>query len=89
MVGEHTWKIVRGDNLVWPNLSPERSNRKSISITRPRYTGASATVDLQIFISGQIVDGKTTPPFISVEICDLEKHGDRWQFWKCQLRLIT
>src|SRR5438105_9099088 len=30
MVGEHTWKIVRGDNLVWPNLSPERSNRKSI-----------------------------------------------------------
>jgi len=62
---------------------------KAFSITRPRYTGASATVDLQIFISGQIVAGKRTPPFISVEICDLEKHGDRWQFRKCKLRLIT
>jgi hypothetical protein len=70
-------------------LTEAQQPEKGFSITRPRYTGASATVELQIFISEQIVDGKRIPPFISVETCSLEKQGDRWQFRECKLRLIT
>jgi hypothetical protein len=70
-------------------LTKVQQPEKGFSITRPRYTGASATVELQIFISEQIVDGKRTPPFISVETCSLERQGGRWQFRECNLRLIT
>lgn len=70
-------------------LTKVQQPEKGFSITRPRYAGASATVELQIFISEQIVDGKRTPPFISVETCSLERQGDRWQFRECKLRLIT
>ena len=70
-------------------LTKARQPEQGFSITRPSYAGATATVDLQIFISGRIVDGKRTPPFISVEICAVEKQGDRWQFRECKLKLIT
>jgi hypothetical protein len=70
-------------------LTEAQKPGKGFFITRPRYTGTTATVDLQYFISGPIVDGKQLPPFISVETCSLEKQGDRWQLRECKLKLIT
>jgi hypothetical protein len=61
----------------------------SFFITRPRYSGAGATVDLEFSISGRIVDGKKTPPFIQSENCTLEKKDDRWHVVECRLKSIT
>jgi hypothetical protein len=45
-------------------LRPSQQTGKDLFITRPAYRGDEATVSLQYSISGRIVDGKKTRPFI-------------------------
>jgi hypothetical protein len=61
----------------------------SFFIRRPKYSGAGATVDLEFSLSGRIVDGKKTPPFIQAETCTLEKKDDRWHVVECRVKFIT
>jgi hypothetical protein len=70
-------------------LTKAQQAEKSFFITRPKYSGAEATVDLEFSISGRIVDGKKTPPFIESDTCTLEKKDDRWQVVECRLKFIT
>jgi hypothetical protein len=70
-------------------LGKAQQPEKSFFITRPNYSGAGATVDLEFSISGRIVEGKKTPPFIKSETCLLEKKDDRWHLVECRLKFIT
>jgi hypothetical protein len=69
-------------------LNVAQQPEKRFFITRPKYLSAGATVDLELSISGRIVDGKKTPPFIKSETCTLEK-DDRWRIVECRLKFIT
>jgi hypothetical protein len=70
-------------------LTRAQQPEKSFFITRPHYSGSGATVDLEFSISGRIVDGKKTPPFIKSETCALEENDDRWHLLECTLKFIT
>jgi hypothetical protein len=70
-------------------LSPSQQIEKDFFITRPAYTGDEATVRLQYSISGRIVDGKKTPPFIRRDRCTLEKKDDHWHLVVCKLEITS
>jgi hypothetical protein len=70
-------------------LTKAQQAEKSFFITRPKYSGAEATVDVEFSISGRIVDGKKTPPFIESDTCTLEKKDDGWHVVECKLKFIT
>jgi hypothetical protein len=70
-------------------LTKAQQPKKGFFITRPRYEGAKATAELEVYISGPVIDGKQMPPFLSLEICSLEKQRDRWQLLECKLKVIT
>jgi hypothetical protein len=70
-------------------LTKAQQPAASFFIRRPNYSGAGATVDLEFSISGRIVDGKKTPPFIESQTCALEKKDDRWHIVECRLKFIT
>ena len=79
------WKALGVAEPLRPSQQPERS----FFITRPAYKGEEATVSLQYSISGKIVDGRRTPPFIRRSKCTLEKKGDRWQITICELEISS
>jgi hypothetical protein len=70
-------------------LTRAQQPEKSFFITRPNYSGAGATVKLEFSISGRIVDGKKTPPFIMSQKCTLEKNDGRWHLAGCEMTAIT
>jgi hypothetical protein len=70
-------------------LTKAQQPEKSFFMTRPDYSGAEATVDLELSISGRIVDGKKKPPFIMSQKCTLEKNDDRWHLVGCKMKFIT
>jgi hypothetical protein len=70
-------------------LTTAQQPEKGFFITRPKYSGAGATVDLEFAISGRIVDGKKTSPFIKSETCTLEKNDGHWHVVECRLKSIT
>jgi hypothetical protein len=70
-------------------LTHAQQPEKSFFITRPDYSGAGATVDLEYSLSGRIVDGERMPPFIMSQKCRLEKNDDRWHLVECEMKFIT
>jgi hypothetical protein len=70
-------------------LPPAQQTEKSFFMTRPSYSGDEATLDLQFSISGKIVDGTKTPPFIRLETCTVAKKDDHWRFVACKLKMVT
>jgi hypothetical protein len=70
-------------------LRPSQQTEKGFFITRPADNGDEATVSLQYSISGKIVDGKKTRPFIRRSKCTLEKKDDHWQLVVCKLEMAS
>jgi hypothetical protein len=70
-------------------LTKAQKPDKGFFITRPRYSGTSATVELQLYISAQGSDGKRLPPYLRSETCSLEKQENRWQLRECKLKAVT
>jgi hypothetical protein len=70
-------------------LTKAQKPGKGFFITRPRYSGTTATVDLQYFISGPVRDGRELPPYMRLETCSLEKQDDRWQLRECKLKAVS
>jgi hypothetical protein len=70
-------------------LRPSQQTEKGFFITRPADKGEEATVSLQSSISGEIVDGKKTRPFIRRSKCTLEKKEGHWQLVVCKLEMTS
>jgi hypothetical protein len=70
-------------------LRPSQQTEKDFFITRPAYRGDEATVSLQYSISGRIVDGKKTRPFIRRNKCTLEKKDVHWKLVVCKLEMTS
>ena len=54
-------------------LRPSQQTEKSFFITRPAYRDDEASVSIEYAISGRVVDGQKTRPFIRRGKCTLEK----------------
>jgi hypothetical protein len=81
------WKALG----VAPPVIGTPESESGFSITRPEYDvpRQQAWVDIQIFMSKRLPDGKAAPPFLQTMSCSLARHGDRWRIVKCDPTAIT